>query len=377
MRSREIGARFAMLALGTLTPLLLLEGILRVLPVQTGLAAEPVDAQSPVFHFEPDRPFVYSKGWRFDLANEGRVNGAGFVSDIEYDPLADSPLLAVIGDSYVEALMVPFDETLHARLARAMGEKGRVYSFAASGAPLSQYLVWAEHARDVYRPDAAVFVVVGNDFDESLLSVKQGSGFHHFDDRLAPPWPLTRVDYRPSETRRALRRSALARYLVLNAQVGRVPALLRGLVHGSSTPTKRYVGNTEAAAPAERIAGAEAAVAEFLGRAPAALGLPPERVAILVDGIRPELYDAARLAAARQSFFGRMREDLLSEARARGFAAVDLELDFVAEHARSGAHFEFSTDYHWNSAGHAVAAAAVSRLPQLRTTFDALAPDTP
>ena len=54
--------------------------------------------------------------------------------------------------------MVPFDETLHGRAQRCVGDGARVYSFAASGAPLSQYLIWAEHARQRYEAQGLVFV---------------------------------------------------------------------------------------------------------------------------------------------------------------------------------------------------------------------------
>ena len=48
----------------------------------------------------------------------------------------------------------PHAETLQGRLAADVEGRGRVYSFAASGAPLSQYLVWAEYAREHYAPEA-------------------------------------------------------------------------------------------------------------------------------------------------------------------------------------------------------------------------------
>ena len=88
--------------------------------------------------------------------------------------------MAIVGDSYIEAAMVPSDETAAARLGRAVGDKGRVYSFGASGAALSQYLAYAKYVKEVFRPDGLVVTVVGNDFDESLLRYKRAPGFHYF-----------------------------------------------------------------------------------------------------------------------------------------------------------------------------------------------------
>ena len=73
--------------------------------------------------------------------------------------------------------MVPYAETLQGRLAAALAGRFRVYSIAASGAPLSQYLVFAGHAVREFGAGAAVINVVGNDFDESLAAYKLGPGF--------------------------------------------------------------------------------------------------------------------------------------------------------------------------------------------------------
>ena len=70
-------------------------------------------------------------------------------------------------------MMVPYAETLYGRLARTLRGRLRVYSFGASGAPLSQYLIWAGHAVREYGARAVVINVVGNDFDESYIVVQQ------------------------------------------------------------------------------------------------------------------------------------------------------------------------------------------------------------
>ena len=55
---------------------LLLEAALRFLPVATGLFAQPVNAETPVFRFQADRSYTYSKGWDFAVSNVGWVNNA-------------------------------------------------------------------------------------------------------------------------------------------------------------------------------------------------------------------------------------------------------------------------------------------------------------
>ena len=156
------------------------EVVLRFLPVASSLYTVPVTAQSPVFHFTPNRDFVYSRDWDMVLAHRGHVNNAGFVNDQDYQKDGSLPMLAVVGDSMIEAAMVPYRDTLQGRLATALAGKLRVYSFATAGAPLSQYLIWARHAVREYGAQALVISVVGNDFDESHSAYKTSPGFWHY-----------------------------------------------------------------------------------------------------------------------------------------------------------------------------------------------------
>ena len=149
------------LAVGFLAALLLLEVGLRVMPVHEGAHRLPVNEANPVIRFEPNRQFLWSRDWNFSLRNRVNVNNHGFVSDHDYDAAGTAPLLAVVGDSFIEAFMVPFPETCTGRLAALLQGHARVYAFAVGGAPLSQYLAYAAYARDTFHPDSLVVVVIG------------------------------------------------------------------------------------------------------------------------------------------------------------------------------------------------------------------------
>lgn len=327
------------------------EGLLRLLPVNSGLNAQEVSPENPVMRYLPDRNFVYSKGPLLEMVNRGRVNNEGFVNDQDYVKDAQRPLIAVIGDSFVEALMVPFPSTLAGRLAKEFAGKGSVYSFSASGAPLSQYLVWAEHAKNSYRPNAMVFVIVGNDFDESLLAYKQAHGFHYFKMDENQELTLTRIDYAPSGMRKFLRRSALIRYLVLNFNIEGLMADPAAWM-GNKNQDMKYAGNATAEADSARLTGSSLAVREFLARLPAASGLPPNRILFLVDGFRyPALAEKLQ-----HSYFAKMRQYFLSEATNLGFEAIDMDLAFIPDSGRTSSRFEFPNDGHWNSLAHRLAA---------------------
>lgn len=360
---------FALLsiAIGLLVPLLAAETGLRFLPVKEGIHAAAVNAETPVFRFLPNRDFVWSRDWDLIMVNRGRINNAGFVNDQDYDAAAHTPLVAVIGDSYVEAVMVPYAETVHGRLAAAAAGRGRVYSFGASGAPLSQYLVWAAHARRAYGASGMIFVVVGNDFDESLAKYKTGPGFHLYVQGEGGELELRRSDYRPKWWVRLLLHSALVRYAVYHLQVqDHLPRLFDVAAHAAE---ERFVGNTSARADSQRLADSRRAVAAFLRDLPDKSDLPPGRVLFLVDGVRYPVDDAPTQAARAASYFVRMREHFIAEAKKRGYGVVDMDPIFFAHWRRHRARFEYPRDGHWNPLAHRLAADAVIRSESFAEIF--------
>src|SRR5215472_12708068 len=232
----------AAVLLGFIGPLLLAELTLRLLPVSTGLHLLPVNAAEPVARFAPNRDFIYSRGWNLGHVNHGHVNNDGFVNNQDYDSNDSRPLLAIVGDSYIEAEMVPYGDTVQGRLATEVGMAGRVYSFGGSGAPLSQYIVWAAYAAQKYHPRGIAITVVGNDFDESLLKYKNAPAHHYFTELPDGNLELRRVNYQPSRIRGVLSESALARYVILDFQLTNLMFQVESWLSGG--PKVNFVANT-------------------------------------------------------------------------------------------------------------------------------------
>ena len=324
------------------------------MPVSDGLMAEPVNAETPIFRFSPNRDVTWSRDWNFSIVNDLRVNNAGFVNNQDYRE-DGQPLLAIVGDSYIEAAMVPFEETLQGRMADRLKESMRVYSFAASGAPLSQYVIWAKEARERYGATRLAILVVGNDFDESLIAYKSAPGFHYYARDGAGSLSLQRQDYQPSALRRALRQSATFRYLALNLH-----ALehLRRLIRDLAPPALAddFAGNTSSATGDRRMADSRDGVAAFLRDLVQVAGWVPSEVVFLLDGFR---YPEAA-ASAPESYFALMRRHFMDEARKQGFEVIDLDPLFFARTEADGSRFEFPTDGHWNGVAHGIAADALA-----------------
>lgn len=348
----------------TLVALLLvgvvLEGALRLMPVTTVVDWQPVTAETPMLKHRPNHELTYSKGPDFVLATRRWSNNYGYLNDRDYDPEAAGPLLAVVGDSYVEGLMNPYPTTFYGRLAAALGERGRVYSYGVSGAPLSQYLAWAEFVRDEFRPDALVVPIIANDFDESFRRFKNVRGFHYFSEGEGAPL-LERVDRVEGWARRALLSSSLVRYLVFHLNIGNALHQLRERFTAEEGEGKiDFVGNVAVAVSPQREAAGLRAADLFLEHLTERAGLPAERILLVVDGLRPSLYDAAVLDAGERSYWGRVRNHFVAGARARGFGVIDMQPVFIDHFARHGEHFEFARDGHWNALGHRLVAERVA-----------------
>lgn len=360
MRFRDVILNLLTVVATVAITVIALEIVLRFLPVARAPPIEPPNDRNPIQRYVADTPFTWSIDWNFAVVNRGRTNAQGFVADYNYDATAKTPLVAVLGDSYVEAMMVPFRETLTGRLQAALGDRGRVYAIAQAGSPLSQYVAYAQHACAVYRPQRVVVVIVGNDFDESVYERRVRGGIHHlrpnpdegFDFRLTPPGA-------PGLLVTIARHSALALYLARNVKIAYVLHRLGIVGAARAAPQEIYVGNTAASVTAARLAEGEAVIDWFLGALPQAACLARKDIVLTVDAIRPQIYDPQALAAVRDSYFGRMRASLIAKATQAGFTVVDMDPPLRAAYVRDGQLFEYPTDGHWNANGHAVAAEAV------------------
>ncbi|CUS32587.1 conserved hypothetical protein [Candidatus Nitrospira nitrosa] len=354
---RRISAGLAMFTVvgSVLSSLLIIEIALRFLPVCSSMQKLPVDQHNPILRFPSNQRFTYAKGWNFEILNYGRFNNYGFVNNQDYQSNPEDLLLAVIGDSYVEALMVPYEQSLQGRLAELYKGKGKVYSFGISGSQLAQYVAMAEYVWREFHPQGLVFVIIGNDFDESLVQVR--SGLHLFkrhsqDQSLS----LIRTDYQPTVLETILKHSAVVRYLWSTVGVGDLTRLPQWFTRSEVL----YVGNTSRDASLERVRDSRLVVDSFFSELSRRVELEPARIQFVVDGMRPQLYSPEDLLKAQGSYFDLIRQYFIETAILKGYEVIDLQSPFIARHDKDGARFEFPTDGHWNGLGHQVAADAVS-----------------
>jgi len=307
-------------------------------------------ASSPYYYMGPDDRILRSDaaeraaGVR-TLGSFGRfpsrwqINRAGWNSELEYLPRdeREGRLVAVIGDSYVNALQVDVDRNLAALLQARFAPAVDFYSFGTSGAPLSQYLHASRYVVREFRPDALVFVVVHNDLHESLVSLRRKQFFLQLDETAGGFEEVPPELYRPNRLRRLLSHSAIVRYLWLNS----------GAWELLNSPPK--IAEIPQATP-EKIAPAIEWILQRIRDEN-----PELPILFLMDGPRRAIY----AGDAQKSPAYWMHEVVAGAASKAGVEFADLTAIFTELHIASGEVFNSYEDYHWNERGHTIAADTV------------------
>jgi len=322
-----------------------------------------------VVHYMPNQHGIWRV--RDEIAAPYRINAEGWNSGIGDYAVARRPgvgRIAVVGDSYVEALQVPYDNSLAERLATTLGDRGKaveVYRFGIGGAPLSQYLQMVEHEVVGYRPDWVVVLIVHNDFDESYR-FKPGRYTSSFlklrveDGRVTgeippQPWQPSAIEW--------LRRTATARFFLYRWQVR--PEFLVALLLPRAHAATEYACNTDIAAVLADRHGVEAVTDYLFGRLDAVVNAVGARLLLAMDGDRFAIYRGADSPALA---LNRLAKET---ARRHNIPFVDLHPAFAADWQSEHRRFDFDADGHWNEHGHEVAAAAIGRaLRSLSRQFD-------
>jgi lysophospholipase L1-like esterase len=376
---------------------------LRFFPVFSGM---PVNRTSDVYSFTPNVTIQRSSNWDMSNPRKRRVNNAGFISDQTYSSSDKTPLIAIVGDSYIEAMQVDYSDTAEAHLLTKCMPHARVYSFGAQFAPLSQYLSWAQYASQTYQPKIMAVNIGGNDFDESLFSHQlainnggvPGMQFYDFSNDSTR---LVTVPFKQENWLiQALRHSVLAQYLVRNVGVVNIINDYRHRLHSwgiqneqskpsleqsleavnvinsargaqkvkskanTETPSE-YVGNAKRFYSTEKLHLAKKAVDSFLSDLPKAAHLPNGSIVLTVDAERPLIYSPEGQKDL-DSFFSVMRQYLIERAKSLGFVVIDLRLAMIKQFSTEGKRFEFPDDNHWNAVGHRLMADQLYQVPAIQ-----------
>jgi hypothetical protein len=354
------------LAICAVLTLLLMEGILRFFPVrQVPHTAELSDA-SPIPRHVENMSGIWSRDWNFSIVNRININNYGYVNAVTYDKHDTSPLVAVIGDSFVAALMVPHAETFHARLAAHFGGNVRVYSFGLSGAPLATYLKLAQFVEQEFNPDYIIFTIITNDYDESYFKYKRFPAFYYFYPRPDGSLYLDKADFFITPWRRNLVRSSrLMAYLTQNVQIR---DRIKDLIQGGKELVRDHPYDIK------RLAESKNAIDFFMEQLQQTVTLDKTRILFVVDAVDEFIYDDNVDLDSRPGFELSLNTFFIIRARRLHYPLVSLQDIFAAHYRQHGQRFDYPSDGHWNPMAHEIVSDSILQSGFLKEYHELSAP---
>jgi hypothetical protein len=195
------------IGLGVLGFALACELVLRLLPVSTatmtGYRLDPL-----ILTYPPQHTWTAATGWDLRNAQTLRSNNLGFPSERDFVP--DPRALVLVGDSYVEASMLPYSSRPGPQLERALGGTRPVYAMGGPGSSLLDYAERVRYAHQTLGVRDFVLLIEPGDIRQVLCNSGNVHGVCidpanlRLRQQTLPP---------PTASKQLLRHSALAQYL--------------------------------------------------------------------------------------------------------------------------------------------------------------------
>ena len=289
---------------------------------------------------------IYTIGKFAQQKGKWKINNFGWNSSVDYCPKKAKKRIAIFGDSYIEDFRTDIDKSYPSLLRNEIGNVYDVYSFGASGAPLSEYLNYSRYANYYFNPDILIFNVVHNDFDESvfqLCSKKHFLQLNITDTSITEITPIP--NYSLSQFRwskRILRKSALFRYLYYNLEVRHFINNLKI----QSKDTVEYNANVDVFTVKKSIEIINFAVDYIIGKMREEN--PHKRIIFIIDAPRHDIYNY-NLKNSNVLF---LHDILIKYCLKSNAEFIDLSESMYEDYKKNHIKFNSEIDNHWDEYGH-------------------------
>jgi len=335
---------------------IILEIIFKILPTSGSLMIQPVNENNPVIHFKENRTITKQIGFNFAHVNKKKINNFGYATDRDFitknlQKNKKNKIVAVIGDSFVEAVQVSNKDTFHALLDKS-NENIDIYAIGVNGSPLSQYIAFYKYAEELFDPDIYIFTIVYNDFDQSWFKIKKAPGYHYFTDED----DLELANYKPSYFKDLARKSAFVRYIYLDLQISVQLNRFKKIFKKSEKEISSTQINDDYNKMRKELGNKAADI--FMGYIKDLS--ERKKVIIVLDGDRNSIYDG-KLNRKIDSFFTLWVDRVIYHAkRIESLHLIDMHPIFLSDWQRKQRKFNWEYDGHWNERGHSVVSQALN-----------------
>lgn len=304
------------------------------------------DTTDHILKFNPlkQRQGYYSMGKLAQEKYRWEINNEGWNSEIDYFSIKrnSKKRICIIGDSYIEAMQTDTDKNIAAYLRRLLPDGYEVYSFGTSGSPLSQYLHLSRYVNDKFDPDILIFLLVHNDFDESLAEVKRTPDFLQL---IIDGDSVTEIAPVPQKMRQYLKISSIVRYFYANYRIGN---FYNNIINQNNT--SKFNANIQAQDVLNKQSLIVRATDYVFGRIKSEN--PDRKVILLMDAPRQDIYRGS-LDSSTVLWLNRMVSDVANQ---YNIPFLDLTTSFQRDFDKNKVKFNSNIDGHWNTYGHRIAA---------------------
>ncbi len=332
---------FLGISLGAIICFAVLEASLRFLPVISGARMEATSIDKPFSRYLPHQHYVYSFGWSIENARYGVTNSQGFTHSPDS---SEEGGVIVIGDSYIESLMLDFPETVQGHLHEHF--PGKVQAISASGNGLADSLQIVKYFAPHIRPSVVVFFVEPFDLSELLAKPSPGhNGFVVSDDTGVS---VTHSAYAESPNKQIVLQSALARYIYYNLKL---PDWVSKALVSARSNTKVKSKND--------LSTNELVLNYYFSQLRLLSDSDNFRVVFLLDGDRKAIYSRN----VEQAWNPDNRQLFLKLALKHGLDVVDMQPAFKRHWDQTLERMDYlPIDGHWNLVAHKLAADEIINL---------------
>lgn len=283
---------------------------------------------------------TYTMGKLAEIRASWRTNNYGWNSLIDYSSeRSNKKLICLIGDSYIRALQVDVGKDISSLLRKKTQPEYEVYSFGHDGAPLSQYLHMSRYANRYFRPDIFVFLLLHNDFDESIASLVHRPYFLQLsiDDKKIE-------EIQPTKPRlyQFLTYSAVFRYLYSNLK-------LASLYFNLIQDPEDFNANVNVKSLSNRRDTVELG-AEYLLKQIQAENMG-KRIIFMMNAPVDDIYND-KMQTSSIIWINRIVKDLCVK---NNLECIDLTSAFAEDYKARRQRFDFKMDGHWNEHAHHLA----------------------
>ncbi|MFS4491336.1 SGNH/GDSL hydrolase family protein [Maribacter sp. 2308TA10-17] len=329
--------------------LLLLELFFRVVIPAADPPMDFFDEKELIYRFDTNskKEGVFTIGKAAQQRGQWRINNYGWNSPIDYTTQREKPLIAIIGDSYIEAYQVDVDKSYPSLLRNELKSNYDVYSFGKSGAPLSEYLNYSRYIKKHFNPDTFIFNVVHNDFDENISElnpeVKHMLTLNINDSTITENLPKPNKSFKQYNwKKRMLNKSAFIRYLYINLHIDRTIRNFGKKDNGQ----KKFNANIEVTKAIENkgliIQSVDYILAKLYEENPG------KRIIFVIDAPRNDIYNNT-LENSSILFLNEILEKHCSK---YNFEYFDLTQPMNNDYKKNQIQFNSELDGHWNEYGH-------------------------